>query len=209
MPGPADDLVAVDREDELALEHVEGIVLGRVGMLGRAIAMRLDRDHGEVEARCVLAPRQELDVADVQALAGPDDDRALPHAAILVDYVISSSRRAIATACVRVAAPSFAIATPSCVRAVSGEMKSSAPDRLVRVAVGEQPQHVALTRCQLHVTPARADERVGERGVDVHAAAATVSSARTRLSSGASLSTKPRAPASSASVSRAPSPKPE
>ena len=73
VPGPA-TLLALDAERELALEDVERIVLRLVQVLGRAAAVRLDLDHGEVETRCVGAPREELDVADAVALARPDDD---------------------------------------------------------------------------------------------------------------------------------------
>ena len=71
---------------------------------------------------------------------------------------ISWSRSARATACVRVSASSFAIALRTCVRTVSAEMKSLLADLLVREAVGEQPQHVALAARQLRQLRSRTDE---------------------------------------------------
>ena len=75
-----DDLLAVDDEDELAVEHVEGIVLCIVRVHLRPFAPRLDGDDREVEARRVPGPREELDVSNAVSLPRPDDDRALqPH----------------------------------------------------------------------------------------------------------------------------------
>jgi hypothetical protein len=58
-------------------------------MRRRAAAVRLDLDHGQVEARRVPAPREELDVADAVALAGADDDG--PHAHSLADRQVADS----------------------------------------------------------------------------------------------------------------------
>ena len=80
-------------------------------------------------------------------------------------------RRAVATACVRVETPSLAIAAPSWVRAVSGEMKSSRP-----IVSFEWPSaRRRRTSRSLAVRPSSragrgADEDVGERGIDVHPA---------------------------------------
>ncbi len=43
---PGDDLLVVDREGQLALEHVERVVLGRMRVLFGPFAVRLDRDQG-------------------------------------------------------------------------------------------------------------------------------------------------------------------
>ena len=114
---------------------------------------------------------------------------------------MSERRRAVATACVRVETPSFAIAAPSCVRAVSGEMKSSRP-----IDSFEWPsassRSTSRSRGGQAELPGRgcADDDVGERRIDVHPAVRRPSRARGRARrAGASLSTNPRAPASSAS----------
>jgi hypothetical protein len=70
---PADDLLAVRGEDELAFEHVERVVLARVDMGWRPVPSRLDRDDREVEARRVGGSREELDVPDPVPLAGMHD----------------------------------------------------------------------------------------------------------------------------------------
>ena len=57
--GPGDHLVVVDGEGELALEDVERVVLRSVRVLLRPLAVGLERDQREVEARCVGAPGEE------------------------------------------------------------------------------------------------------------------------------------------------------
>ena len=76
-PGAGDDLLVLDGEDQLALQHVEGVVLIGVRVRPGALAARLDRDDGEVEPRRVRAASEELDVPDAMSLARPDDDRAV------------------------------------------------------------------------------------------------------------------------------------
>ena len=49
VPGAGDDDLVLDGEGQLALEDVEGVVLGRVRVDRRAAAVRLDLDHGKVE----------------------------------------------------------------------------------------------------------------------------------------------------------------
>ena len=61
-PWAGDDLLPFDAEGQLALEDVEGVVLGLVRVGRRAAAAGLDRDDREVEARRVRAAREELDV---------------------------------------------------------------------------------------------------------------------------------------------------
>ena len=73
-PRPGDDLVTVDAEGELALEPVEGVVLGRVRVGRRPAAVRLDRDDREVEAGRVRAAGKKLDVPDPVTLARSDHD---------------------------------------------------------------------------------------------------------------------------------------
>jgi hypothetical protein len=76
-PRAGNDLLVPDREDQLSLQHVEGVVLPGVRVRAGAVAPGLDRDHGEVEPRRVDRPREELDVPDAVALTGPDDDDLL------------------------------------------------------------------------------------------------------------------------------------
>ena len=89
MPGPATTVLVLDRERQLALEDVEGVVLGLVRVDRRPAAMRLDLDHGEVEAGRVGAAREELDVPDPVSLARPDDDCL--HATNLLSAPVSAS----------------------------------------------------------------------------------------------------------------------
>ena len=86
-----DDDLVLDGEGQLALEDVEGVVLGLVRVDRRAAAVRLDLDHGEVEARRVGAARKELDVPDAVALARPDDDGLHPASRLSVPVSASSA----------------------------------------------------------------------------------------------------------------------
>ena len=62
-----DDLRLLEYEGELSFEDVERVVFGGVSVHGRAFAVRLDCDNGQIEAPCVLAACQELDVSDTVA----------------------------------------------------------------------------------------------------------------------------------------------
>src|SRR5215203_809352 len=73
------DVLTLDREDHLALEDVEGVVLLLVDV-GLEHAPGGDLDDREVEARGIRGPREELDVPDALALAGRDDYGAVAHA---------------------------------------------------------------------------------------------------------------------------------
>ena len=80
VPGAGDDLFAVDRERQLAFEDVERVVLAGVTVHVGTVAVRLDRDDRQIEPRCVLAAREELDVPNTVPLARWNNDRALrPH----------------------------------------------------------------------------------------------------------------------------------
>ena len=68
------ELVFVLGEDEVSAPEGTFVLVG-VHVRRRALAGRRDRDDREVEARRVLAQREELDVADAQPLAGGHHDR--------------------------------------------------------------------------------------------------------------------------------------
>jgi class 3 adenylate cyclase len=93
-----DDLVVVDEECQLAVEDVERVVLVVVLVHGRALAVRLHRDLGQVETGRVAASGEELDVADAMPLTGSDDDcaRDVLHVAIVAGGFGSPHRAATA-----------------------------------------------------------------------------------------------------------------
>ena len=82
MPGYDSQLPVGEREDELALEDVEGIVLVLMDVALEHPAGD-DLDDREVEARRIAGPGEELDVAEYVPLSGRDDDRAGIHPPIL------------------------------------------------------------------------------------------------------------------------------
>ena len=75
----SEHVVVGEQEGELAVEHVEDIVLVAVHVRLRPLAARRHRDHAHVDARRVLAQAEELDVAGANAFARRDHDRALWH----------------------------------------------------------------------------------------------------------------------------------
>ena len=77
-----------------------------------------------------------------------------------------ASRSAIATACVRVSASSFARMWRTWLFTVSWLMKSLLRDVGVRHAVGEQLQDLALPRGQHVLAVLAAEERGHQRGID-------------------------------------------
>ena len=95
-PRAGDHLLVFDPEGQLPLEDEERVVLGRVSVLRRAAATRLDLDQREVEARRVGGPSEELDVADSVTLARLDDDRLQSASGAASTLSTSSSRRPVA-----------------------------------------------------------------------------------------------------------------
>ena len=76
VPAGATQLLVPEQERHLVVEHEEGVVLVLVHVQLRAAAAGGHRDDRQVEARRVLAQREELDIADAPAATGRDDDRA-------------------------------------------------------------------------------------------------------------------------------------
>jgi hypothetical protein len=72
----------VEEEGHLALDDVEGVVLGLVDVR-LELAASLDLDDREGEARRVRGAGEELDVAEPMPLAGRDDDRSTVDSLIL------------------------------------------------------------------------------------------------------------------------------
>ncbi len=77
VPGPATVSAPSTVKVSSPFEDVERIVLGGVEVRLRPVAVRLDRDDGEVEAWRVPAAREELDVANTVTFSGPNDDGSL------------------------------------------------------------------------------------------------------------------------------------